>query len=326
MTLPNFLIIGAAKSGTTSLHEYLGQHPQIYMSPLKETNFFSFDGERPNFGGPDADVFNRDCVYRMEDYTRLFEGRTDEIAVGESSPRYLGAEGAASRIKRCIPDAKLIAILRNPADRAFSAFSMRKRDGWEPCATLDEAIADEPRRIEERWGSGIYLRHGFYSKLLQPYFEHFGRDQIRGYLYDDLVTAPDLLFEDLFGFLGVDRRFRPTTTQKLNVSGVIKNPVMRMIWTRTHPLQKTIRPLLPKAARQVVSRFFTDLEKVRLPFPPEQRERLMAHYRDDIRQLEGLIGRDLSAWLTSCSAAPGHVPADAHQAGPLSASRDLAGW
>lgn len=314
MTLPNFLIIGAAKSGTTSLHEYLGQHPQIYMSPLKETNFFAFDGDRPNFGGPDADAFNRDCVYRMEDYARLFEGRTDEIAAGESSPRYLGAEGAASRIRRRIPDAKLIAILRNPADRAFSAFSMRKRDGWEPCATLDEAIADEPRRIEERWGGGIYERHGFYAKLLRPYFEHFGRDQIRVYLYDDLVAAPDLLLDDLFGFLGVDRRFRPLTSQRLNVSGVIRNPVMRMIWTRTHPLQKAIRPLLPKAARERVSRFFVGLDKVRLPFAPEQRERLMDHYRDDIRQLEVLIGRDLSAWLTPCSAPPEQVSAHARQA------------
>jgi hypothetical protein len=326
MTLPNFLIIGAAKSGTTSLHQYLGQHPQIYMSPLKETNFFAFEGDRPNFGGPDGDVFDRDCVCRMQDYVRLFEGRTDEIAIGEASPRYLGAEGAASRIKCRLPEAKLIAILRNPADRAISAFSMRKRDGWEPCATLDEAIADEPRRIEERWGSGIYERHGFYAKLLQPYFEHFGSDQIRICLYDDLVAAPDLLLENLFGFLGVDRRFRPVTSQKLNVSGVIKNPLMRMIWTRTHPLQKAIRPLLPKAVRQGVSRFFTGLEKQRLAIPPEQRERLMDRYRDDIRQLEGLIGRDLSAWLTPCPAPPEQVPANAGQAGSRSASRDLAGW
>jgi Sulfotransferase family len=299
MTLPNFLIIGAAKSGTTSLYQYLGQHPQIYMSPVKETNFFALDGDEPDFGGPDGDVFNRDSIYRMEDYIRLFEDRTDEIAVGEVSPRYLGEDGAASRIKRCIPDAKVIAILRNPADRAFSAFSMRKRDGWEPCATLDEAIADEPRRVEERWGSGIYLRHGFYAKLLQPYFEQFGHDQIRVYLYDDLVAAPDRLFEELFGFLGVDRRFRPATSEQLNVSGVIRNPVMRMIWTKTHPLQKAVRPILPKPARQRVSRFFIGLEKRRLLFPPDQRNRLMEHYRTDIRHLQDLIGRDLSAWLTS---------------------------
>jgi Sulfotransferase family len=297
MTLPNFLVIGAAKSGTTSLYEYLKQHPQVYMSPLKETNFFAFDGARPGFGGPDGDVFNRDSVYRPDEYRRLFERRTDEIAVGEVSPRYLGADGAALRIKRCIPDAKLIAILRNPADRAFSAFSMRKRDGWEPCATLDEAIADEPRRIEERWGSGIYLRHGFYAELLQPYFEHFGRDQIRIYLYDDFLAAPEGLFEDLFGFLGVDRRFCPITSQQFNVSGVIKNPVMRLIWTRSHSLQKGIRPFLPKTARQRISGFFIGLEKERLPFPPDQRSRLIDRYRADIQQLQDLIGRDLSAWL-----------------------------
>jgi hypothetical protein len=296
------------------------------MSPLKETNFFVFEGDRPNFGGPDGDVFNRDCVYRIEDYVRLFECRTDEIAVGEASPRYLGAEGAALRIKRRIPEAKLVAVLRNPADQAFSAFSMRRRDGWEPCVTLEEAIADEPRRIAERWGGGIYARHGFYAKLLQPYFEHFDRDQIRIYLYDDLVAAPDLLLENLFGFLSVDPGFRPSTSKKLNVSGVIKNPVMRLIWTRTHPLQKAVRPLLPKAARQSVSRFFTGLEKERMTLPPEQRERLMDHYRDDIRQLEDLIGRDLSDWLASRPAAPEHVPTDAPQAGPRSASRDVAGW
>jgi hypothetical protein len=174
---------------------------------------------------------------------------------------------------------------------------MRKRDGWEPCATLDEAIADEPRRIEQRWGSGIYLRHGFYAELLQPYFEHFGRDRIRIYLYDDLLVAPDKLLEDLFGFLGVDRRFRPVTSQQFNVSGVIRNPLMRLIWTKSHPLQKSIRPLLPKAARQRISRFFIGLEKERLPFPADQRSRLIDRYRADIQQLQGLIGRDLSAWL-----------------------------
>jgi hypothetical protein len=299
VTLPNFLVIGAAKSGTTSLYEYLRQHPQIFMSPLKETNFFAFDGDKPGFGGPDGDVFNRDSVYRPDEYMRLFECRTDELAIGEVSPRYLGVSGAALRIKRCIPDAKLIAILRNPADRAFSAFSMRKRDGWEPCDTLDEAIADEPRRLKERWGSGIYLRHGFYAKLLQPYFEHFARDQIRIYLYDDLLAAPNGLLEDLFGFLGVDQQFRPVTSQQFNVSGVIRNPVMRLIWTKTHPMQRAIRPLLPKTARQRVSRFFIGLGKERLPFPPDQRGRLIDRYRTDIQQLQDLIGRDLSAWLAS---------------------------
>jgi hypothetical protein len=296
--LPNFLIIGAAKSGTTSLHAYLQQHPQAYMSSLKETNFFAFDGEPPSFGGPDGEVFARDSVYRLEDYARLFDGRTDEIAVGEASPRYLTLEGAAARIRRRLPAVKLVAILRNPADRAFSAFSMRKRDGWEPCETLEQAIADEPRRLAEGWGAGIYRQSGLYARQLQHYYACFDRRQIRVYLYEDLVSAPDTLFEDLFGFLGIDPKFRPEMSHRLNVSGVIKNPLLRTVWTRTHGLQRTIRPLLPKPTRQRISRFFTGLEKQRLPFPPEQRKRLIDYYREDVEQLQKLIGRDLSAWLT----------------------------
>ena len=100
---------------------------------------------------------------------------------------------------------------------------------------------------------------------------------------------------------------------------------MRMIWTRTHPLQKAIRPLLPKAAREGISRFFIGLEKVRLPFLPEQRERLMTYYRDDIRRLEDLIGRDLSVWLALRPAVPERAPADAAQTEPRTSSRDAAG-
>lgn len=297
MALPNFLIIGAAKSGTTSLHAYLGQHPQVYMSPLKETNFFAFDGEPPRFGGPDGDVFTRDSVFRPEHYTRLFSGRTDEIAIGEASPRYMTVPGTATRIKGRLPEVKLVAILRNPADRAFSAFSMRKRDGWEPCETLEQAIADEPRRIAECWGAGLYLRGGFYARHLRPYYDEFDRHRIRIYLYDDLISAPERLLDDLFEFLGIDSGFRPETSERLNVSGVIKNPVLRTVWTRTHGLQRAIRPLLSKPIRQRISRFFIRREKQPLPFPPEQRMRLLDHYRGDVEQLQGLIGRDLSAWL-----------------------------
>jgi hypothetical protein len=243
-------------------------------------------------------VFARDSVYDIEQYARLFDGRTDEIAIGEASPRYLGIEGTAARIKRSLPAVKLVAILRNPADRAFSAFSMRKRDGWEPCETIEQAIADERRRLAENWGGGIYLQNGFYARQLRPYYDLFDRRQIRVYLYEDLVSAPNRLFDDLFRFLGVDPQFRPETTRRLNVSGVIKNPVLRAAWTRTHGLQRMVRPLMPKPTRQRISRFFTGLEKERLQFAPAQRARLVYYYHDDIRQLQGLIGRDLSAWLT----------------------------
>jgi hypothetical protein len=159
--LPSFLVVGAAKSGTTALHEYLRQHPQIFMSPIKETNFFALDGTRPSFGGPRAEILNNDAIWRFEDYARLFSGVTDERAIGEVCPRYLFTAGTACRIKRRLPEVRIVAVLRNPADRAFSGFSMYRRDGLEPAATLAEAITDEPRRVRENWAYAIHVKYGF---------------------------------------------------------------------------------------------------------------------------------------------------------------------
>ena len=118
-SLPSLIIIGAPRCGTTSLHAYLGQHPDVYMSPLKETNFFLFDQKKPAFAGPDGESINRDSIYRLEDYRKQFVPRTTEKAAGEASPRYLGSTGTAARIHAFLPDVKLIAILRNPVKRAL---------------------------------------------------------------------------------------------------------------------------------------------------------------------------------------------------------------
>src|SRR5580765_3646808 len=121
MTLPNFLIIGAGKSGTTALYEYLKQHPQVYMSPVKEPRFFAFEGESVNFGGPWGERLNPEVMAfnSIASYSALFEDVEDETAIGEASPIYLWAAKAAARIHRRVPDARLIAILRDPVERAY---------------------------------------------------------------------------------------------------------------------------------------------------------------------------------------------------------------
>ena len=110
----NFLIIGAGKSGTTSLYHYLDQHRQIYMSPMKGPRFFAMEGQEPALTGPQDDVVNSRTITRAEDYVALFRGVTDEKAVGEASDWYLSSVEAPDRIRARIPDAKLIAILRQP--------------------------------------------------------------------------------------------------------------------------------------------------------------------------------------------------------------------
>src|SRR5215218_4707583 len=123
MTMPNFLIIGAGKSGTTSLYHYLGQHPEVFMSPMKEPKFFCFEGERPNFRGPgDDEEINRKCVTTIDAYRALFDGVACEKAVGEASSMYLYYPKAPERIDHHVAGVRLIAVLRNPVDRAYSSY------------------------------------------------------------------------------------------------------------------------------------------------------------------------------------------------------------
>lgn len=298
MTLPNFLIIGAPKSGTSSIYEYLRQHPQVYMSPEKETNFFAFHGNRPNFGGP-GDKWRKyaTCPVTLEAYEALFHGVTDERAVGEASPMYLSHPRAPEEIRKHLPDARLIAILRNPADRAFSAYMMRVRDGLERSADFAEALRREPQRIRDNWSWGDYARKGFYYEHLKRYFDRFDRSRIRVYLFEDLTRHPLQTMQDIFQFLEIDDGFVPDMSRKHNVSGVIKSPVSRFLWTRSHALRAVVRPLLtPKLRHGVFQYVIRDL--VKSSMPAQLRRELLERFRPDILKLEELLQRDLTtAWL-----------------------------
>jgi hypothetical protein len=121
MTLPNFIIAGALKAGTTSLHEYLGQHPQIYKSPIKETRYFTYDPENPDHVSKGYRVFP---VQTMGEYLAQFAGVKDEVAIGEATPNYLISPHAPVRIKEIIPNVRLIFSLRNPVQRLYSLYVM----------------------------------------------------------------------------------------------------------------------------------------------------------------------------------------------------------
>ncbi len=152
MTLPNFLVIGATKSGTTSLYTYLKQHPEVYM-PMKEPNFFALEGrEPPFFRGPEGwKEPSQKRITDLEGYRTLFAGASGEKAMGEVSPLYLYAPQAAYRIRRYVPEAKLVAILRNPVERAYSAYMHLVREDREPLG-FAEALKEEERRIQSNWG------------------------------------------------------------------------------------------------------------------------------------------------------------------------------
>lgn len=212
--LPNFLIIGAAKSGTTSVYNYLKQHPEIFFSPVKEPNFFLVENKYEEWQRtPLKRELSKNFIWTLEEYLKLFDAVKKEKAIGEASPTYLNSPEAAKNIKRYIPNAKLIAILRNNADRIFSAYTMFVRLGHEK-RTFEQALSDE---INQKMTGG-YMQQGFYFDRINLYYKEFSRDQLRIYLYEDLKNRQMWLLEDIFKSIGVDQTFEPDTSQSHNVT------------------------------------------------------------------------------------------------------------
>lgn len=299
MILPNFLVIGAAKAGTTSLYYYLRQHPEVFMSNLKEPHFFSFEGEELNFrrAGNLLDPINETAITDLSDYYSLFKDVSTEKAVGEASPSYLHTPKAADRIKFYIPHAKLIAILRHPVDRAYSAFLGQYLNGVEKgtpyLSDFSEALNSEEQFIRENWTPiFFYKKLGFYYEQLKYYYDVFPKSQIHICLNEDLQKYPLKTLQQIYHHIEVDPSFVPDTSMKAGVSGVPKNQALYR-FLKQDSVKKLLKPILPKGIGQ---RF----EKQMLNKPRMSegvRRELLDLYHDDILKLQDLIDRDLSFWL-----------------------------
>jgi Sulfotransferase family len=306
MAMPNFFIVGAQKAGTTSLYHYLNQHPQVYMSPIKEP--FFFDHELDSKG----EVVEREFAGRRQpprfanigEYRALFAGVRDEKAIGEATPLYIYAPGTPDRIERYVPGAKSIALLRHPAERAYSAYLYAVRIGAEPLTDFEQALRAEPLRVRDGWHYVFHYRsRGLYYEQLKRYYEVFGRERIGVWLYEDMREDPAGVARSVFRFLEVDDAFIPDTSSRHNPAGVPASArarvAMRVTDRALGGLRKglaptsSILPLAYKMRRAVHSRILTEPP----PIDPELRKELTRSYREDVLRLQELIGRDLSAWL-----------------------------
>ena len=299
MVMPNFLIIGAAKAGTTSLYKYLEMHPQVYMSPIKEPRFFAVYEENLDFQGP-GDLTRYYLVKDLETYRALFDEVTDEIAIGEASTWYLYLPKAAERIKQHIPDVKLIAILREPVARAYSHFWHSIRENIEPITDFTQAMEAEAERIENNWSQHWHYRQrGFYYAQLNYYYDLFEPKQIKVCLYDDLVSDPITMMQDIYRFLGVDDTFIPNTDKKYNVAAIPKNQTVAKLMKRSRFLKTVISPLIPsqKLRLQIKDNILKLNLRSQPKLEPTVRKKFIEEYREDIFKLQDLIHKDLSQWL-----------------------------
>lgn len=296
-SLPTFLVIGAARSGTTSLFAYLRQHPEIFVSEPKESNFFAYQDKLLECKGPGADYINN-SVTTLDEYKKLFKGSDSFKAVGEVCPLYLYEPDAPENIHKLIPNAKLIAILRNPLEQAFSHFLYAKRQALEPLDDFAKALEQESDRIKKGWQPVFaYSQFPQYASQLKRFYALFPRDQIRIYLYEDYERDPAAILRNICQFIGADENFAIDTTTRLNAGGVPKSSLIQDLVMKPYLVTRLVGMFLPERFKEWVREVVSDNNLSRPEFPEKARERLKASLEPDIRELQSLIGRDLSAWL-----------------------------
>ena len=291
---PTFFIVGGSRCGTTSLHRVLAHHPGIFLPREKSPNYFTAE-DMADF--PEATAMaamKSHLITDQAEYLNLFASATDEQLLGEVSPVYLQSIHTAARIAAFAPKAKIVAILRNPVDRAFSHYIGRRRDGLETRTSFKEVIASELADREPKLVAfNHYLAIGRYGFFLKSFCREFPSEQIKLLFFDDLVHNPAAVLQDLFAFLGVEQLDDQLPLEQKNRGGIIQNPLLRNVWTRTALSRARFRKYLPARARDLVGRVF--LSKIHKPsLDPEIRNDLIEYFADDLRDLEALCESSLA--------------------------------
>ena len=300
-TLPNSFIVGAAKGATTSLYFYLKQHPEIYMSPVKEPKFFSVPANKFPHKGPGDEEVDKTVIKTWGEYLALFNNVKKEKAIGEASADYLYFhETVAPLIKEKIPAARIIIILRNPVERAFSAYLHLLRDKRENLS-FEKALEFEKERKHNNYEFiWFYKDVGFYSNQVATYIKFFGRERVEICLYEEFKEKPLKVIKEIFSFLNVDPNFTPDISHAYNISKIPISRIVNDILTDyNHPLKLILRPVLlnilgKKRLERLVNYF---KEKNLLKIKPYTKKYLIKLYEPDILKLQDLINKDLSFWL-----------------------------
>lgn len=296
---PTFLIVGAAKCGTTSLADYLAQHPDIFMPSLKEPNFFAFDGAAPVPKGPAPARVLKELLYNWSavsetEYWALFRGAAEHKAAGEASVRYLYFCDSVKKIKATVPNVRLVVILREPVARMYSHYNMNVQKQIEPLSFL-EALEMEPDRIAQGWGWDWHYRAvSTYSEQVKRYFDAFGRDAVAVYLYDDFVKKPLEVIASICEHIGVDPSFRPNMEKRGKVAYRPRSRAIDKALNWPGPVKDGLTSVgLGRFTRAFATRA-TKLNYVPAHrLEPQLRKALSRRFEQGVRDLSDLLGRDV---------------------------------
>jgi hypothetical protein len=278
MTLPNFLVIGVTKAGTTSIHHYLRQHPDIYLPSVKEPRFLGFDPEHP-------DSLAKFPIRSLTEYERLFAGAERERAIGEASPQYFHNERALANIHSLLDDPRMIISFRNPVERAYSGYLMGLREGtWK--TSFASFVKENPNR----------MARGRYAPHLRRYLNVFPRKQFLFIKFEDFRQNPANAMKDMFSFLNVDASYRPDVSVIKNKGGVPRLGVIGPM-LKAQSLRKVFRMCIPASARAPFKRIEALTVTQAAPMEMSLRVELQEYYAKDMEELKELTGLETSSWL-----------------------------
>ncbi|MGI9070357.1 MAG: sulfotransferase family protein [Bryobacteraceae bacterium] len=313
--VPNFFVVGAPKAGTTSLYQYLAEHPEVYMSPIKEPNFFAseirpenvseelqervrrdMDALKAYLEGPMSEKRFGGMLLEWEDYLKLFEKVKEEKAIGEASVLYLWSKTAAGNIFSRIPDAKIVMILRDPAERAFSQYLHNVTNGiiYE---SFRRHVYAGSRRKSEKFSIGYpSLELGLYYEQVKRYLGIFPKENIHILFFEDYRQQPARMLKELFCFLNVDSRFTPDMSKR-ELEPKVPRAVVFAHFLKRYGVWQRLKKLSPRVFRSHL-RTIAFRKRRSLVMDSKDRDYLLDYYRDDILKLSNLLDRDLRHWLT----------------------------
>lgn len=285
---PNFYIVGAARSGTTSLYDALRKHPQVFLPEVKEPHYFTYCPGLENI--PSVSAHQYVCCGNREMYQRIYRPGAGFAAIGDTSPSYLWDENAPQKIREAVPDARIVIILRDPVDRAHSQYLLNHLNGVDTASSFETALQADAARDKSSWMTArLYVEAGLYHGQVRRYLETFGKDQVLILSFDDLTHRRDELLSSLCRFIGVDPgRLRPLQDPgPQNASKKARFPAAYKIATRLG-LRKGI---LPASVRSWLGRNPWLFDKRRTPLDDHSRKLLQDLYEPDLVMLEKLLGR-----------------------------------
>ena len=304
---PDFLIVGAPKAGTTALHAALAQHPDVFTSRPKEPKYWLCDdAPPPAWNGPGDRHSQREWIWRRRDYEALFEHAGPDQVRGESTPFYLWNRGAHRRIGEALPDVKLVAVVRDPIDRAYSNWMHLWSDGLEPVADFERSLSLQQQRIDAGWAPfWRYLELGLYGEQLSHLRQFVDPERILVLRYRLVVDEPQAAVDLTCRFLGIRTGIVDTIPRDNARSFVepgwrpqVLGPVLRGgAWLGQFAPPQVWR----RASAPLVKGLSGAGDAHRPHLPPEVRRRLVPRFADDIALLAELTGEYFGDWLGTAS-------------------------